>query len=55
MSTEDEDADMVCINCKYWDEVIRKRHLKHRCINENSACYMHDTEAVQHCAEFEKM
>lgn len=51
----DKNADMTCIDCKYWDEVMRKGHLKYRCINDASVYYMHDTGAVQHCAEFEKM
>lgn len=52
---EDENTDMTCIDCRYWDEVMRKGHLKYRCINDASVYYMHDTGAVQHCAEFEKI
>lgn len=55
MMQEDTDMEISCIDCKYWDEVMRKGHLKYRCINENSMYYMHDTGAVQQCAEFEKM
>lgn len=54
MMQEDTDMEMSCIDCKYWDEVMRKGRLKYRCINENSMYYMHDTGAVQQCAEFEK-
>lgn len=44
-----------CINCKYWDEVLRKGHLKYRCVNDASVYYMSDTGAVQQCEDFEKM
>ena len=55
MMQEDTDMEMSCIDCKYRDEVMLKGRLKYRCINENSMYYMHDTGAVQQCAEFEKI
>ena len=55
MMQEDTDMEMSCIDCEYWDEVMRKGRLKYRCINENSMYYRHDTGAVQQCAEFEKI
>ena len=52
---ENENNNITCVDCKYWSEIIRKGHLKYRCINESSVFYMHDTDAAHYCAESEKM
>lgn len=55
MIKENENNNITCVDCQYWSEIIRKGHLKYRCVNENSVFYMHDTDATQYCSESEKM